>query len=229
MNIRKMSYIGLPIIALVMLSGCCGSKPVCGTTVCGRRVPDRAEEICPVLIGQSLPKLVLKTADDAPFDLNAAVAEKDTVLIFYRGGWCPYCNAHLGQLQSIESDLVKLGFQIIAVSPDRPEVLKGHGEEEGFKYRLLSDSEMTAAQALGIAFKVDNATVEKYKTSYGIDIEADSGQKHHLLPVPSVFIVGKDGAIQFSYVNPDYKIRIDSGVLLKAAEAVLKRSAENDS
>ena len=85
---------------------------------------------------------------------------------------------------------------------------------------LVSDNEMTGAQALGIAFRVDDATVKKYKESYGIDLEADSGRTHHLLPVPSVFIVGTDGVIQFSYVNPDYKVRIDPDVLLNAAKSV---------
>ena len=79
------------------------------------------------------------------------------------------------------------------MSPDRPEKLKGPAEKHKLKYRLLSDSEMIAAKALGIAFRVDDATVNKYKTDYGIDLEADSGQKHHLLPVPSVFLVGRDG------------------------------------
>ena len=98
-------------------------------------------------------------------------------------------------------------------------------ERQEIKYRLLSDSEMTAAIALGIAFHVDDATVGKHKTSLGIDFEADSGQKHHLLPVPAVFVVAKDGVIQFSYVNPNYKVRIDPGVLLKAAEAAIAKPA----
>jgi peroxiredoxin len=127
-------------------------------------------------------------------------------------------------LQSIESELVQLGFQIIAVSPDRPEILKKLAEKKGLKYYVLSDNEMTAAISLGIAFKVDDATVKKYKTSFGIDLEADSGQKHHLLPVPSVFVIGHDGVIQFSYVNPNYKVRIDPGVLMEAAKAVIRQS-----
>jgi len=192
---------------------------------CDTQIPDRAEDICPILVGQSLPKITLRNPDKTVFDLNAAGVDKATILIFFRGGWCPYCNMHLGHLQAIESELVKLGFQIIAVSPDRPEILDEHAEKQGIQYRLLSDSEMTAAIALGIAYRVDDATVEKYKTSMGIDLEADSGQKHHLLPVPAVFVIGKDGVIQFSYVNPNYKVRLDSGVLLKAAEVAIAQSA----
>ena len=215
------------LMALILANGCRCLQPSVGRTDCHREVPDKAEEICPVLIGQSLPKIVLRTSDNTPFDLNTAVAEKQTILIFFRGGWCPYCNLHLGQLQSIEAELVEMGCQIIAVSPDRPGILKGPGEKHGLKYRLLSDSEMRAAKALGIAFRVDDTTVNKYKTSYGIDLEADSGQKHHLLPVPSAFVVGRDGVIQFSYVNPNYKVRIDPGVLLEAAKAALRQSTVN--
>ena len=225
--IRKIATKWCWLTALIFASGCACFQPPLDRADCGDKVPDKAEDVCPVLVGQSLPKIVLRTSDNAPFDLNAATAEMPTVLIFYRGGWCPYCNLHLGQLQSIESELVQIGFQIIAVSPDRPQKLKQSTEKHKLKYRLLSDSEMTAAKALGIAFRVDDATVNKYKTDYGIDLEADSGHKHHLLPVPSVFLVGRDRIIQFSYVNPNYKVRIDPAVLLEAAKAAMRQSAQS--
>jgi peroxiredoxin len=142
------------------------------------------------------------------------------VLIFYRGGWCPFCNKHLGQLQQAEPQLRELGYRIVAVSPDRPEKLKESTDKGGLSYTLLSDSSMVAAQAFGIAFEVDAPMLEKL-ASYNIDIEADSGETHHLLPVPAVFIVGKDGVIDFSYANPDYKTRLASEVLLAAAKAAL--------
>ena len=224
---RKRMFLYFRIMSLILVSGCHTYHPLARETERDMNIPDKAENICPVLMGQSLPKIVLRTTDNTSFDLNTAITDKATILIFYRGGWCPYCTQHLGQLQSIESDLVQLGYQIIAVSPDRPEILKGHAEKQELAYRLLSDSEMAAAISFGIAYRIDDATVELYKTSYGIDLEADSGQKHHLLPVPSVFVIGRDGIIQFSYVNPNYAIRIDPNVLLKAAQAVMFQSAEN--
>mgnify|MGYP002036832412 FL=1 len=78
---------------------------------------------------------------------------------------------------------------------------------------------MVAARSFGIAFRVDNATQKKYR-KYGIDLEEVSGETHHLLPVPSVFIIGRDGTIMFSYVNPDYKVRLDPGVILAVAESL---------
>ena len=80
---------------------------------------------------------------------------------------------------------------------------------------------MTAASAFGIAHKVDDDTLKVYK-NYGIDLEESSGEQHHLLPVPSVVRVGKSGRIEFQYVNPDYKIRLDPQVLLAAAKAAAR-------
>ena len=123
-------------------------------------------------------------------------------------------------MQAAEADLLNLGYQILAISPDRTPKLGESVEKGKLTYTLLSDSSMTAAQAFGIAFRVDDATLEKYK-GYNIDLEAASGEKHHLLPVPAVFIVGTDGVIAFVYANPDYKVRLTPEVLLAAAKAAI--------
>lgn len=185
------------------------------------KVPNDAKDICPILIGQALPKIVLKSIDNKSFDLNTSIAEKPTILIFYRGGWCPYCNKQLAKLQEIESQIIELGFQIIAVSPDRPEVLKKHADDKGIKYLLLSDSDMAVSQTLGIAYKVDEKIITKYK-KHDMDLEADSGHSHHLLPVPAVFMIDKKGIIQFSFVNPNYKVRLDPELLIQAAKNIIK-------
>ena len=184
-------------------------------------IPLSANAIRPLMIGEAIPDINLRTPEGKAFDLKQEIAGQPTVLIFYRGGWCPFCNLQLGQLQTIESQLLDMGYEIIAVSPDQPDLLAKSKETNKLTYRLLSDSEMKAAQAFGIAFRVDDDTLTQYK-GYGIDLEVASGQGHHLLPVPSVFVIGPDGRIGFTYVNPDYKVRIDPDVLLTAAMAVLK-------
>jgi peroxiredoxin len=99
--------------------------------------------------------------------------------------------------------------------------LKTTLDKNELTYTLLSDAPMTAAKAFGIAFKMSDEAVENY-LSYGIDLEKDSGYDHHLLPAPAVFVVDQKGMIKFSYVNPNYKERIDGGILLAAAKAFAK-------
>ena len=128
----------------------------------------------------------------------------------------------LGQLQNIEPQLIQLGYQIIAINPDHPAKLGEAIQKHKLSYLLLSDSKMIGARAFGIVFKVDEKTLERYKNQFGIDLEDASGEKHHLLPVPSVFVIGTDGVIKFEYVNPNYKVRINPDLLLAAAKTALE-------
>jgi peroxiredoxin len=176
-----------------------------------------AEETRPILIGAKVPELMLRTVDGKLFNLNEAIRNRPTVLIFYRGGWCAYCNMQLGQLQGIEAEIMKSGYQIIAISPDRPEKLSESIDKYKMNYLLLSDSNMAGAKAFGIAFKLDESTIKKYD-EYGIDLVDASGEEHYSLPVPAVFVVGTDGIIKFEYVNPNYKVRLDPNILLSVVK-----------
>lgn len=191
-------------------------------------VPESAEKVRPLTVGTAAPDMTLSTPDGTPFAPLTEAAKQPLVMVFYRGGWCPYCTRHLAELGKIEGELRDMGLRIVAVSPDRPEVLAESMNSNELTYRLLSDSSMAAAKAFGIAFRVDDATVEQYK-GYGIDLEAAAGQKHHLLPVPAVFIIGTDGRIRFAYANSDYKVRLSGEALLEAARSsVAKDGAETE-
>lgn len=179
---------------------------------------ETADKVTPLLISSEIPDVSLKNIEGETVNLRSKVYEQPTVLVFYRGGWCPYCNRHLAELKQIEEDLYEIGYQILAISPDRPEKLKATLNENELDYTLLSDSPMNVTKAFGLAFKVDSKTVERYK-SLGIDLEADSGYDHHLLPAPAVYIVNTEGIVRFNYVNPNYRERINGDVLLSAAKA----------
>lgn len=112
-----------------------------------------------------------------------------------------------------------MGYELIAVSSDRPEKLRETLVEHQLSYTLLSDSRAQGSRAFGIAWKVPDDEVKAMR-DFGIDLEEASGADHHLLPVPSVFLVDREGVIQFRFFNPDYKVRIDNDQLLEAARRV---------
>lgn len=180
------------------------------------------DQVRPILLGSKLPEVALRTVSGDPTTLAAQVAGKPAILVFYRGGWCPYCNLQLSELRLIEAEAKALGYQMIAISPDRPEELSKTLGKEELSYTLLSDSKADALKAFGIGFRVDDKTYLQYK-AYGIDLEQASGESTRALPVPSVYIVDGEGVLQFSYSHPDYSIRIPGGVILEAAKAIAER------
>ena len=184
-------------------------------------VPDAPEEVSPILINSQIPDVSVLNIEGERVALRELASQQPTMLIFYRGGWCPYCSRHMAELQQIESQIVDIGYQIFAISVDRPEVLKETLSEQELSYSLLSDSPADVMKAFGVAYRVDDETVARYK-SIGIDFEKNTGYDHHILPAPAVFILDQEGIVKFKYVNPDYKQRINGDVLLAAAKAYIQ-------
>jgi peroxiredoxin len=177
-----------------------------------------ADQVQPLLPGMPAPAFELRDAAGQPVRFDPAALPKPLVLTFFRGGWCPYCNLHLAELRKAEAELKSLGFDVWFISVDKPELLYDSLQQPDIGYAVFSDAKLAATRAFGIAFEVPPELVEKYR-GYGIDLEAASGETHHVLPAPSTFIIGADGKIHFAYTNPDYTVRLHPDVLLAAARA----------
>ena len=180
-----------------------------------------AAETTPLQVGDAVPEVVVKTIEGADVSLRDVMAGGPAVIIFYRGGWCPYCVRHLSALAEIETELLTAGFKLVALSPDRPAKLREKPAVVKLNYTLLSDSLANATRAFGLVFQVPDELVAKYKNEYKIDLEGDSGQTHHLLPHPAVFIVDAGGVIRFVHFEPDYRVRLAPEKILAAARTVM--------
>jgi peroxiredoxin len=194
------------------------------TTVAGltvkAEIADRAEAVRPLTIGSRLPDVEVVDAEGVSVSVHQVAAGKPTVFVFYRGGWCSYCNTQLAALADIVPELTAHGVRLAALSPDTPALIAEVEAGADHPYRLYSDSSMAAARAFGVAFQMDEAAFERLK-GFGIDIEASSGETHRLLPVPSVFLANAEGEVVFRYHNPDYRERLSAKDLLDAVEAAL--------
>jgi peroxiredoxin len=164
----------------------------------------------------------LAGVEGSPVALADVIARQPSIIIFYRGGWWPYCNKQLGQLQEIETELIEMGFQLIGITTDRPSKIRETLTEHDFTYTVLSDSAMTGAAAFGIAYQIS----DEIEMKYGEHLAGAAGMDHGILPVPAVFLVGTDGLIYFQYVNPNHRVRLDADVLRSAARAAMAQMTE---
>jgi peroxiredoxin len=179
------------------------------TVVSFAQIADKPENVSPLLIGEKIPNVVLQDTNGKEVKTNDILAKK-TVLVVYRGGWCPYCSAQLADIQEIEKDIIALGYQVVAISPDAPSFLKQTLDKKELQYKLYSDSEGVLAQAIGIAFEKEKPKLAKYS----------EGKNPGFLPVPTVYILNDKQEIEFMYINPNYGTRLKGNVLLAVLKAL---------
>ena len=180
------------------------------------------EDAKPLGVGAKAPDATVTSLDGKDVKLGQAIADKPTILIFYRGGWCPFCSRHLAALGEHELDLRGMGYQILAVTAEPAEKLAATAEAAHVRYRLLSDRGAAASIAYGVAYRIPPDTGKAYKEN-GIDLTPAPQGEGFWLPVPTAFIIDRHGVIQFVYSNPDPSIRISAEELLAAAKAASEK------
>lgn len=68
--------------------------------------------------GDAFPSLTLARAGGGLLRLPDDVSGQFGVVLFYRGSWCPYCNAQLRAFQRAKDDFAELAAGIVALSVD---------------------------------------------------------------------------------------------------------------
>ena len=219
-NLIRVTFL-LLLIASLVISVCRQSVAADGSVL-----PSQAEDISPLQMGDRAPAFTVRTVDNEPYHFDPDNLERPTILISFRGGWCPYCNTHLSELRHVIPELKEDGFDVLFLSNDRAELLyeslKKETQEDidGLDYVILSDADINAARAFGTAFTVSDRLIQG-RHEKGQDIKDSSISKHRALAVPSVYVIDASGEISFVYANPDYKVRLSADALKEAAEELL--------
>ncbi|MGS0674325.1 peroxiredoxin-like family protein [Shewanella sp. 125m-1] len=179
--------------------------------------------VTPLMNGQTIPAASLKDLNDRNSDLAKLTQGKPSVIFFYRGGWCPFCNSQMGQLKAIEPKLVEMGFQLIGISPDTPAKLKESMTEHELKYTLLSDADLHASKAFGLAYFTSKKVTNRYLSKLKLENklwQTPQGEQRLVLPVPAIYITDSDGLIHFQYVNPNFRVRPAPELIMTAASLI---------
>ena len=179
---------------------------------------DSPESVKPLDVGTRIPDALVSDLDGKAVWLRERVEGKPTALIVFRGGWCFHCKKHFRALGGVLPELRELGYRVIAISPDTPTGTTDGLKDLDLDYELLSDLTMEAALAMGLAFRLDPATIKTYVEKYKIPLRSPPGREDSVLPVPAVFLLDAKGVVRYSHTNPDYKRRLDPRELLAEAK-----------
>jgi peroxiredoxin len=169
-------------------------------------------------VGDLAPDLTLPDALNQPVRLSTLWQRGPLVLIFYRGGWCPYCNLELRAWQQQLSALQHLGAQLVAVSPQTPDNSLSTAEKNELAFPVLSDSALQAATAFGVGFEMPQELINLY-SSVGNDLPVLNGNGRWVLPLPATYVIDQNGRITYAHIEADYRERAEPGDVLAAVAA----------
>jgi len=168
-------------------------------------------------VGQKIDSVEIVDNDGEPYQIRQAWSEKTALIVFYRGGWCPYCNFQLRELAKKHEQLEAAGLQVVAISADTADKAATTLAQFDIPYPILSDPKLIAHEAFNVVLQVDDERLEWYK-SKGLFLKDWSGQEHNKVAVASAFIVDRQGRVLFSHAPIDYATRPSIDQLLSVID-----------
>jgi peroxiredoxin len=167
-------------------------------------------------VGDTLPSFTLRNAVGTPVNLDDLVSIGPAVLVFYRGGWCPYCNLALRTYQGeLLPQLEAWHATLVAISPQTPGQSLSTAEKAALDFEVLSDPGSQLARRIGIAFEQAEEVLAAQR-KLGLDLAEVNEEGSRQLPMPTVLIVDGDCTVQFVDVHPDYTTRTEVGDIIAA-------------
>jgi peroxiredoxin len=168
-------------------------------------------------VGDKAPDASLPDVSGKTESLGALFSQGPTLLMFYRGGWCPYCNLQLHEYSVAKPEFDRHGVRIVAISVDKPSEEAKMQAKHGVPFPMLSDSKLLAHQAYRVVH-VPGDDERKGMAAYGIDLAAYSGESHGDFAVPAIFLIDRDSTVRFVHVDEDYKTRPSAKQMLDVAD-----------
>lgn len=133
-------------------------------------------------IGDNIASVALKDEQGELFNLRNLANKQNTLIVIYRGEWCPFCINQLESFEAVLPELKSYNTRLVAISPDDEATTKNTQKQFGQDYLFLTDPELKFVDSLGL--KKDATT-----------------------PHPATILVKKGGEVVWFYVDKDYKTR----------------------
>lgn len=179
----------------------------------------------PLPVGQKAPSFSLPNLEDKQVTLESLLSSHSSVIVtWYRGGWCPYCVLALRSMMNMRPEFEKAGAKMVFIT--------GESRDEGAQtvsklgldgIEILGDDGLKVAEEYGVMFEMADELLELYG-GFGVNMLEMNGNKGKdrtpRLPVPSTFVIGKDGKVVWHYADLDYTKRAEPSDVLKAVKSV---------
>lgn len=173
-------------------------------------------------VGEKAPEFSLVNQDGTTVSSKELLEKGMLVLTFYRGVWCPYCNADLGNLKKYVPKLEEVGATLVGLSPELPQYLQKIIKMQRLNFDILHDVRNNVADQFGLKFFYSEELKELYRDKFNINLEVQQGNDEWALPMPARFVIDQEGIIQYAESEPDYRNRPNPDEFITVLETLHK-------
>jgi peroxiredoxin len=191
----KLAIAGIAFLACITFA--IGGGRFVSYTLRGTRNPPYKLEVG---IGDRFPDFKLADQNNVMHDGGIFGTSPLTLVVVYRGDFCPFARFELGELSRLREEFRKAGVGIVAVSADPPQRSTMLARFLHTDLPLLSDSSESLLGRLGL--------VQHYR-----DHEPDSA-------IPAFLLVDENGRVRWIFTSPYYREQPPPQTILDAARAL---------
>ncbi|SOE23706.1 Peroxiredoxin [Spirosomataceae bacterium TFI 002] len=169
-------------------------------------------------VGDIAPDFTLRNVQNQPVSLYNELANGPVILVWYRGGWCPYCNITLHYLQEKLPEFKEAGATLIALTPELPDNSLSTTEKNNIAFNVLSDLGNKVGKEFGVVFELTAEIASIYEASFGLN--NTNGDDSNELPLAATYVIDTDKTIKYAFLDADHKKRAEPEEILKALKAI---------
>nr|WKN39749.1 peroxiredoxin-like family protein [Tunicatimonas sp. TK19036] len=172
-----------------------------------------------VQLGDHVDDFLLKDQHHRPVRLYEQLERGPVVLVFFRGGWCPYCNLTLRAWRYAWPDIEFVGGKLLALTPENPSHVQQTVQKNSVDFPVLHDIHSEVARHFGISVVLSNYMSAFYR-SLGMNTSLRNADVVARLPLPATYIIDQQATVQYVFVEEDYTRRAEITDVLQALSHV---------
>jgi peroxiredoxin len=175
-----------------------------------------------IAVGAKAPEFNLKNATGVEVPLSSLLKNGPVVLTWYRGGWCPYCNATLRAYQEALDEITAAGGHLVALTPELPDKSLSTREKNELKFEILSDSGQKVAREYGLVFSMSAEVVKSYRQIFDMRDYNGPDAAYDELPLAATYVIDSSGVVRWAFLDADFRKRAEPSKIVAALKKLGK-------
>ena len=157
-------------------------------------------------VGSKVPEFQLQDHDGKTVSCSDLLTKGRLVLCFIRGRWCPFCVGQMEAMNLILPEIEQAGATLAAISPQTMKQSFFMRDQHKLRFPLLSDAGNNVARQFELTYRVPDEQKAVYQRAF-VNLPFVNGDDSWELPIPSTYIIDRDGSVLYASANEDYTER----------------------